>query len=200
PRRLLVDDRVLEPTAPGRSSGLPLHRVAPRAPGRGRPRAPALERRAPRRPRLRRLVPVRAPAARAGRARRLGPDALLRQRPARAARGRGRPALGARALPPADLAAPRRALARLGGRGRGGVARPARAPELRLAADERDPEGARAEGRPSARGRADPARGRAARERRGADGGGAAHGPGREAERARVGKRRGDLRPGEARV
>src|SRR5205823_5794385 len=74
------------------------------------------------------------------------------------------------------------------------------APELRVAADERDREGARAKGRPPARGRADPAGGCAARERRGADGGRPADGPRREAKRALVGERRVDLGPREARV
>ena len=41
-RRLLVDDRVLEPAAPGRNRGLPLHRVAPRPLPRGRPEAAAV--------------------------------------------------------------------------------------------------------------------------------------------------------------
>ena len=81
-RSVLVDDRVLEPSAGSRDRGLPVHRLAARPPARGRPQAPALERRAARRQGLRRLVSLRARPARTGRARRLGPHVLLGERAA----------------------------------------------------------------------------------------------------------------------
>jgi hypothetical protein len=106
PRDLRLDDGVLEPAAPGRPLRLPLHRMAARAPGRGRARDPALVRGALAGPCLRRLAPVRAPAAGVGRARRLGPHELLGERAVRTARGGGRAARGVGALPRARLAAP----------------------------------------------------------------------------------------------
>ena len=86
PRGLLVDDRVLEPAAPGGHRGLRLHRVDEGAPAGGRPQAPALERRAARRQGVRRLVRVRPSAARQGRARRLGRHVLLGERAAAVSR------------------------------------------------------------------------------------------------------------------
>ena len=162
PRRLLVDDRVLEPAARGRHRGLRLHRVDEGAPARGRPEAPALERRGARRQGLRRLVRVRAPAARRGRARRLGRHVLLGQRAAAVPRGRDRAALGLGALAPADLAAAR-------GASRSTSSRSARA-RTRCGSSLQNTgwlptnvtrEGGRAQGRAPARGRADAARGRA---------------------------------------
>ena len=111
PRRLRVGDRVLEPAARSRDLRLPLHRLDPRAPARGR-RGAAEARRRGRRG-LRRLVPVRAPAARPGRARGLGSRLLLVQPAALAARGGGSPARRLRALPRARLAAARSSVVRL---------------------------------------------------------------------------------------
>jgi hypothetical protein len=152
PRRLLVDDRVLEPSASGRTVGLPLHGLDQGPPDRGRCQVDRVgEEELP--GRVRRLVRVRPSRARQGGAGRLGHHQLLVQRPLRPARGRGRAAFGVGALPSPRFPAAGGPRAR-GGEARGELLpRPPRAAELGLAADERDREGARTEDRPRGRGR-----------------------------------------------
>ena len=152
PRRVCVGDGVLEPTARRRALRLPLHRLDPRALARGRPRGAEGRRRARRG--LRRLVPVRAPAARPDRARRLGPRPLLVQPAALPPRGRGEAARRFRGLPRPRLPPARGPLVRVGARGRRRVPATARARERRLAPDERLREGAGAAGGAPDRGRA----------------------------------------------
>ena len=156
---------------------LQVHRLVRRPPGRGRPPPAALERRRPRREGLRRLVPVRPPAARPGRARRLGLLPHLDERAA-VAHGRGGRAaqrVGRRA--PARVTAPRGAVVHGRPARRRRVAGAARRREHRLAADQRQQEGARAQGGATRRGGDRDPRRRVARARRRAPGARPARGP-----------------------
>ena len=89
PRRAVLGGRDLGAEQGSRHHRLQVDRLVPRAPGRGRPQAHQVERRALRRPGARRLEAVHAPAARRGRDRRLGQDELLAQPAAAPARARG---------------------------------------------------------------------------------------------------------------
>ena len=148
PGRAVLGRRALVAEQGGRHQRLQVDRLVPRAPGRGRPEAAEVERRAVRRSGARRLEAVPAPAARRGRDRRLGQDELLAQPAAATARARSRAVSGldepARAEPAEARAAedrgarPRtRHLARAHGGG-----------QQRLAA------GLREQARPGAQGRA----------------------------------------------
>ena len=89
PGRAVLDGGDLGPEQGSRHHRLPMDRVVPRPPARGRPQAAEVERRPVRRPGPRRLVPLPPPAAGHGGARRLGQDELLAQPAAAPARARG---------------------------------------------------------------------------------------------------------------
>ena len=175
PGRVRVDDRVLEPDAGGRRRCRDaLHRLVEGPPDRGRPEDACLVRQRDGRTRLHRLVSVRASAAGAGRARRLGRGQRAQQRTVRPARSGGRAAQRLGRLPGAGVAAAGGAVVHGGAGGRRRPPPAAGGAEHRLAAHERVAEGDRAEGGAPGRGGSGAGRRRTAGVRPGAHGAGAA--------------------------